>query len=485
MKKGFTLIELLAVIVILAIIALIAVPIVINIINDSKEESIKRNIQNYLDIVVTSITKENLKIKYNPDECVIQENGNVICSENGNELNTSNGTKELNIEMNGTKLTTGIIKVKEGKVVDIINIFLNGKYYNFDSSKKIVSSDILKAGLYDENDNMLATWDDLIMKYHLNIEQDYPNSTYSQKDSGSMYDILNNNDELKNAKKIIINDTVTNIGYGAFYYCEALTDIIIPDSVIIIKSNAFYGCNNLKNIKLSNKITKIFSWTFAYCTNLKNIVFPDSLTNIDDYAFNSCAKLESLVIPSKVLNIGQYAFIWCPNIKTIKVDNKNTIIPDGVTSIGFNAFCGTSITNVTIPSSVKTIEGFAFYGCNNLTDVIILKGTISIGRYAFADSVNLMNVTIPDSVVSIEQLAFYNCRKLSSITIPSSVTSIEYGAFGGCNNLISVTFENTQDWYITDSFNTEHVDIDVTNLETNATNLKSTYYDKWWKRSQS
>ena len=37
MKKGFTLIELLAVIVILAIIALIATPIVLNIINDTKE----------------------------------------------------------------------------------------------------------------------------------------------------------------------------------------------------------------------------------------------------------------------------------------------------------------------------------------------------------------------------------------------------------------------------------------------------------------
>ena len=38
-KKGFTLIELLAVIVILAIIAVIAVPIVLNIIDDSKENS--------------------------------------------------------------------------------------------------------------------------------------------------------------------------------------------------------------------------------------------------------------------------------------------------------------------------------------------------------------------------------------------------------------------------------------------------------------
>ena len=42
-NKGFTLIELLAVIVILAIIALIATPVILNIIDDSKEESNKRS----------------------------------------------------------------------------------------------------------------------------------------------------------------------------------------------------------------------------------------------------------------------------------------------------------------------------------------------------------------------------------------------------------------------------------------------------------
>ena len=55
MKNGFTLIELLAVIVILAIIALIAVPIVLNIINDSKESSLLRSAEFYLDAVEYTI----------------------------------------------------------------------------------------------------------------------------------------------------------------------------------------------------------------------------------------------------------------------------------------------------------------------------------------------------------------------------------------------------------------------------------------------
>ena len=61
-SKGFTLIELLAVIVILAIIALIATPIILNIINDSKEESDKRSIELYADAIKNAVVTHQFKI---------------------------------------------------------------------------------------------------------------------------------------------------------------------------------------------------------------------------------------------------------------------------------------------------------------------------------------------------------------------------------------------------------------------------------------
>ena len=84
-KNGFTLIELLAVIVILAIIALIAVPIVINIINDSKKESINRSIELYIDHAQKMIAKEQMKDPtFSPSECEIKPEGKLLC-----------GTKEI------------------------------------------------------------------------------------------------------------------------------------------------------------------------------------------------------------------------------------------------------------------------------------------------------------------------------------------------------------------------------------------------------
>ena len=54
-KNGFTLIELLAVIVILAIIALIATPIVLSIIDNTKQSSMLRSAEMYLKGVETSV----------------------------------------------------------------------------------------------------------------------------------------------------------------------------------------------------------------------------------------------------------------------------------------------------------------------------------------------------------------------------------------------------------------------------------------------
>ena len=132
-SKGFTLIELLAVIVILAIIALIAVPIVLNIIDDSKKESISRSVDLYIDHVQKTLTQEQLKnSKYNPDKCEIKD-GDLICSKGEEELITSNGTKVLKVEMNGKKPSNGTIKINNNKI-SYENVLLENIYHHLDEA---------------------------------------------------------------------------------------------------------------------------------------------------------------------------------------------------------------------------------------------------------------------------------------------------------------------------------------------------------------
>ena len=116
MKKGFTLIELLAVIVILAIIALIAVPIVVNIINDSKKESLQRSIDLYVDHAQKAITKYQMTHPdFNPKECTIED-----------KKLTCDGT-EIEVEMKGQTPQSGTITIVDNKLY--YDVVLEGKKY--------------------------------------------------------------------------------------------------------------------------------------------------------------------------------------------------------------------------------------------------------------------------------------------------------------------------------------------------------------------
>ena len=109
MKKGFTLIELLAVIVILAIIALIATPIVLNIINETKESADLRSAEMYLDAVEQSIARSMLQNKYISDGTYnISSNGDICLNENCSET--------LAVEVDGEKPKSGNIAIINGTI---------------------------------------------------------------------------------------------------------------------------------------------------------------------------------------------------------------------------------------------------------------------------------------------------------------------------------------------------------------------------------
>ena len=111
-------------------------------------------------------------------------------------------------------------------------------------------------------------------------------------------------------------------------------------------------------------------------------------------------------------------------------------IPNSVTSIGGVAFYGCSgLTSVTIPNSVTSIGNSAFSGCSSLTSITIPNSVTSIGRYAFSDCSGLTSITIPNSVTFIGIATFAGCSSLTSIIIPNSVTSIGNYAFASCSKL--------------------------------------------------
>lgn len=93
----------------------------------------------------------------------------------------------------------------------------------------------------------------------------------------------------------------------------------------------------------------------------------------------------------------------------------DVIIPDrlgntSVSSIAKTAFYNSEIESITIPSSVRRIGWWSFYGCRKLKKVLISEGINEICYGAFMNCTSLHSVILPYTVIKIDSDAFaVNC----------------------------------------------------------------------------
>ncbi len=203
---------------------------------------------------------------------------------------------------------------------------------------------------------------------------------------------------------VVIPNSVTSIGYMAFYYCRGLTSLTIGNSVTSIGDEAFYGCNRLTSLTIGNSAS-IGREAFCGCSRLASVTIGNSVTSIGNYAFSGCTGLTSVTIGNSA-SIGNRAFFGCSGLTSVTIGNSETI-GNFTASIGDEAFCDCkSLTSVTIGNSVTSIGDWAFSGCSGLTSLTIGNSVTSIGNYAFSNCHRLTSLTIPSSVIAIGSFAF-------------------------------------------------------------------------------
>lgn len=117
-------------------------------------------------------------------------------------------------------------------------------------------------------------------------------------------------------------------------------------------------------------------------------------------------------------------------------------LPDGMKSIGNNAFYNTGLTSVSIPSTVTSIGEDAFYGSKSLEQISFAQNSAltTIRQSAFYSCSALQSFTMPNTVSSLGGYAFYNCTSLSIVTLSAALTGIPTYCFYNTSALKNIEF---------------------------------------------
>jgi hypothetical protein len=245
-------------------------------------------------------------------------------------------------------------------------------------------------------------------------------------------------------QQIDLPDQMTYIGYFAFSN-SGLTSFKVPSFVSYIGMGAFNGCKNLAWIdsnsstyytidgvlvetigmdetihtypnrpdeiyEIPERITKIAPMAFGNTTHLKEVKLSPNMSMINARAFYNCESLERIEIPEYIFKIEEMAFYNCKNLKEV-------ILDEGLIRIGYDAFQNSGIETITIPSSVKYLDDYAFCGCELLRQIDIYSDEVIMNECLVDMCPSLVEINIYGANITTNEFTFTSIYNEETIII--------------------------------------------------------------------
>ncbi|MCH5187102.1 MAG: leucine-rich repeat domain-containing protein [Oscillospiraceae bacterium] len=217
-------------------------------------------------------------------------------------------------------------------------------------------------------------------------------------------------------------------------YGKHLTSVVVEEGVTTVSAYAFSGLN-MKTATLPNGLTAIGLGAFEHCPDLEKIILPASLNMIDNNAFYGSG-LKSIELPSGV-RLGIQVFMYCSSLE-------NVVLNDGLTEIPYRTFYGCGLKKLNLPDSVEKIGEAAFQQCLLLEEAELPKGLKTLGPLAFQGT-DIKEIRIPEGVTELPGGEFAGCSSLEKVYLPQSLRAIGSsdenfsGTFAGCRSLTELS----------------------------------------------
>ncbi len=277
-------------------------------------------------------------------------------------------------------------------------------------------------------------------------------------------------------KHLVIKNGIQDIPKAAFAYFYALETVDFPSTPITIRDHVFYAkdfdirdglvakktydipdnvtldgsciftsddgdSNSYRRIKIN---ANRYSPTYYYCLNHPCYIFTETGIAPEAITSGTCGKnatwnfdfdTKTLYIEGNGATESISDDATLKGIEWIQPSIEKVVYGEGITEIA--PFTAQKINThivynepmqdvpeLVLPSTLTTIDDYAFNLYLKVKDVQIPYGVTTIGNNAFSDCHKIENVVLPGTVKKIGNCAFFVCDSLKSITIPTSVTEI-------------------------------------------------------------
>lgn len=260
---------------------------------------------------------------------------------------------------------------------------------------------------------------------------------------------------------LVMPETVTTLGNGAFQDCDQLTSVTMSPAVTKYTTSLFAGCVKLKEFTVPGTITQLGSSMFKDCTGLEKLTFeasdtPLSLTalhiidgpdknlkelyayrQLDDDGtmankpFRGNTNLTKVVVGEKFTKLSASYFEGCSALADVTFEGQPT---------EFNSatFAGTAVKSIEIPASITNIPASCFAGCAQLAKVTCKGEVAAIEAMAFQNTGLATFDGFPASIATIADMAFQNAKLSGDLTLPASLARLGAQAFAGNEGITSI-----------------------------------------------
>ena len=346
-----------------------------------------------------------------------------------------------------TKANLAVVKQENATVAEAMQFKVN--YYNMESIEDIKTA--LQADRIIDADGQVDTYTLLEQKLKTGngsnkkdvyvIENGhlyYYEKNEEKTDLGDLWNLKTANEEETDPDLFVVDDEGTLwLKVSGLYYSSngstaeknwTIENLVIPKTV---------DGKEVKRILFASPIQTSFNKRISGWENLKTVVIPEGVTSIGSEAFMNCTNLTGIVIPDSITYIESEAFSGCSSLANFK-------IPNSVIGIGVDAFKGTPYYENMPDGDVYLGKVYYEHRGTMQGDTINIKeGTVGIGDKAFYNYSGLKDITLPSTIKNIGNSTFSGCSGLASINLPNAVINIGWEAFSGCGGLTGITIPDS------------------------------------------